>query len=67
VRRNVPPHQAGSFCSHVDAVVAYADSKDHRFIESCQEKGMYLTFYGLLDEGGAVKGRRGDPAELGGR
>ena len=46
--------QAGAFCSRVDAAVAYADSKDHRFIESCKEKGMYLTFYGLLDEGGAV-------------
>lgn len=46
--------RAGAFCSHVDAAVAYADSKDHPFIQSCKEKGIHLTFYGLLDEGGAV-------------
>jgi hypothetical protein len=46
--------RAGAFCSHVEAAVAYAEGKDHPFIQACKEKGLHLTFYGLLDEGGAV-------------
>lgn len=46
--------RAASFCSHVDAAVAYAEGKDHPLIQTCKEKGLRLTFYGLLDEDGAV-------------
>jgi PLD-like domain len=42
------------FCSQVDVAVAYADGKDHPFITKCKEKGLRVSFYGLLDEDGAV-------------
>jgi hypothetical protein len=47
-------NRASTFCSHVEAAVAYADSKEHHFIKSCKERRLHLTYYGLLDEGGAV-------------
>jgi hypothetical protein len=46
--------RAAPFTSQVDAAIAYADSKDHPLITSCKDKGLHLTFYGLLDQGGAV-------------
>lgn len=46
--------QAGTFCTHVDAAVAYADGADHPFLKACLEHEVNLTFYGLLDESGAV-------------
>jgi HKD family nuclease len=45
---------AASFCSEVDAAVAYAESKDHPLLRTCKEKGLKLTFFGLLDDDGAV-------------
>ena len=44
--------KAGSFCSRVDAAVAYAER--HKFFDLCKDQGLRLTFYGLLDEEGAV-------------
>jgi hypothetical protein len=46
--------RAGTFCSQVDAAVAYAQGSDHPLLKACKEKGLKLTFYGLLDEDGAV-------------
>lgn len=46
--------RAAPFCSQVDAAVAYAAGNDHPLIKSCKEKALRLTFYGLLDEDGAV-------------
>ena len=46
--------RAGAFCSQVEAALAYAEGKDHAFIMPCKEKVLHLTFYGLLDEEGAV-------------
>lgn len=46
--------QAGTFCSQVEAAVAYAHGPDHPLLKTCKEKGLRLVFYGLLDEGGAV-------------
>ena len=45
---------AGAFCSQVDAAVAYAESKDHPLLQTCKQRNLRLTFYGLLDEDGAV-------------
>jgi predicted metal-dependent phosphoesterase TrpH len=45
---------AASFCSEVEAAVAYAESKDHPLLQTCKQKGIKLTFFGLLDEEGAV-------------
>lgn len=45
---------AAAFCSQVDAAVAYAESKDHPLLQTCKQKNLRLTFYGLLDEDGAV-------------
>lgn len=46
--------RAGAFCSQVDAAVAYADGSDHPLLKSCKDKGLRLTYYGLLDDQGAV-------------
>jgi hypothetical protein len=46
--------QGASACSQVDAAVAYARGKNHPLLETCKAKGRKLTFYGLLDEHGAV-------------
>jgi hypothetical protein len=46
--------QAGTFCSEVEAAVAYASGPDHPLLKVCEEKRLRLVFYGLLDEGGAV-------------
>lgn len=40
-------------CSRVSAAVAYATQSDP-FFEHCQQHGMPLDYYGLLDEGAAV-------------
>jgi len=45
---------AAPFCSHVDAAVAYAEGKDHPLLSSCKKHELHLSFYGLLDEEGAV-------------
>ncbi|MBN1654126.1 MAG: hypothetical protein JXA30_10145 [Deltaproteobacteria bacterium] len=42
------------FCSHVYAAVAYAEGKDHQLVRRCKEYQQHLTFYGLLDDSGAV-------------
>lgn len=47
-------NQAAPFCSEVDAAVAYAVGSDHPLIRSCKENKLLLTFYGLLDDDGAV-------------
>ncbi len=46
--------EACAFCTHVEAAVAYAGRPDHQLLKTCKEKGLRLTFYGLLDEHGAV-------------
>jgi len=46
--------RAGPFCSEVHAAVAYAEGTDHPLLKACKEKDLKLTFYGLLDEDGAV-------------
>jgi hypothetical protein len=46
--------KAAPYCSHVDAAIAYADGRDHRLVQICKEKGLSLSFTGLLDETGAV-------------
>jgi len=43
-----------SYCSHVDAAVAYAAGNDHPLIQRCKENGQFLRFFGLLDDSGAV-------------
>lgn len=45
-------NQAASFCTQVDVAVAYADR--HPFFDGCKEQGLRMTFYGLLDDEGAV-------------
>ncbi len=50
---NIANHAAAS-CSRVDAAIAYAFDRDHPLIKICKEKRLLLTFYGLLDEDGAV-------------
>jgi PLD-like domain len=40
-------------CSRVSAAVAYATQSDP-FFEHCNQQGMQLDYYGLLDEGAAV-------------
>ncbi len=46
--------RAQTRCSEVHAAVAYAQGSDHPLLKACKEKGLKLTFYGLLDESGAV-------------
>jgi len=46
--------KAAPFCDHVDVAIAYADGKEHPFLQACKEKGMFINFYGLLDQDGAV-------------
>jgi hypothetical protein len=46
--------EAGTFCSQVEAAVAYAHGADHPLLRTCKERGLRLVFYGLLDEEGAV-------------
>ena len=47
--------RGASACSEVHAAVAYAQGADHPLLQACKEKkGLKLTFYGLLDEDGAV-------------
>jgi PLD-like domain len=45
---------AAASCSEVTAAVAYAESKDHPLLRTCKDRGLKLTFFGLLDAGGAV-------------
>lgn len=44
---------AVGLCSRVSAAVAYATQSDP-FFDHCQQHGMTLAYYGLLDEGAAV-------------
>jgi hypothetical protein len=48
-------NQATGKCSEVTAAVAYASQNDP-FFEHCYSNKIFLTFYGLLDEGAAVAG-----------
>ena len=46
---------AATHCTRVQAAVAYAHDHEHPFFESIREReGIHLTFFGLLDESGAV-------------
>lgn len=46
--------RGGASSSEVHAAVAYAEGSEHALLKACKEKGLKLTFYGLLDERGAV-------------
>lgn len=45
--------RAAKYASRVSAAVAYAEP-NHPFFNACRAKGLHVTFYGLLDERGAV-------------
>ncbi len=46
---------ASTRCERVEAAVAYAHGHTHPFFEACRTQDvLHLTFYGLLDERGAV-------------
>jgi len=42
------------YCRRVDAAVAYAQGGSHPLVAACRDNDQHLTFYGLLDDTGAV-------------